>query len=174
MHVFGLEYYGSSFSETELQASLAGLSGATINSAYLNFSLATGSGGNESVQVTSFNTTGTLGFNAAAPNNLGTVTGAGIQNGANSIDVTSLVSAAVQANQTWLGLYLTPEGPGENYLFTETWIDPDAAGLEIVIHYTAANNVRVSVPESASTAVLLGIGMCLLSLGARKLKPQLG
>jgi hypothetical protein len=169
---FGLESYNGIFSETELQASLAGLSGATITSASLNFSLNDGTSGNESVKVTSFTTTGTLGFNTSAPDNLGSVTAAGISGGANSIDITALVTAAVLANQNWLGLYLTPEGPGASYLWTDTWFNADAAGLKIVINYTSGTSTPVSVPETFPTVLLLGIGLGLLRCAAVKLKLQ--
>jgi hypothetical protein len=169
---FGLEYYNGIYSATELQASLAGLSGAIITSAFLNFSLSSGSSGSESVKVTSFTTTGTLGFNTSAPNNLGTVIGAGIKGGANSIDVTTLVTAAVLANQTWLGLYLTPEGPGDNFLYTFTDMNPDAAGLEIVINYTSGNSTPVSVPDTFPTVLLLGIGLGFMRCAAVRLKLQ--
>ena len=170
-HLFGLEYYGEADSETELQASLAGLSGATITSASLNFSLNDGTSGSESVKVTSFTTTGTLGFNITPPNSLGFVTGTGIQGGANSIDITSLVSAALLNNQTWLGLYLTPEGPGLNFLYTLTdnELRADAAGVRIVINYNANS---ASVPDGFSSICLLGIGLCFLCFAASRLKLQ--
>jgi hypothetical protein len=117
------------------------------------------------VGVTSFTTTGTLGFNASPPNNLGSVTASGITHGANSIDVTSLVQAAVTADQSYLGLYLTPQGPGDSYLWTYTFTgygyNANSAGAQLVINYT--------VPENSATIVLLGIGVCLVGFGARRL-----
>jgi hypothetical protein len=166
-HLFGLENYNGIYSETELQASLAGLSGATINSAYLSFSLLSGTSGNESVNVTSFSTAGTLAYNTSAPNDLGSVNAAGITGGANTINVTSLVSGAVDADQAWLGLYLAPQGPGENFLWTYTYgaygADANSADVSLVINYTGG-----SVPDASSTAALLGL--CVTGLVGLKRK----
>jgi len=163
-HLFGLEYYGYVYSETELQASLAGLSGAHITSASLNFSINNGAGGNETVGVTSFTSTGTLGYNSSAPNDLGSLNASGITSGANSIDVTSLVQAAVTADQGELGLYLTPEGPADNnYLWTYTTGNPDAASASLVINYTAG------VPDGGLTLAMLGMAVSGMAVLRRKL-----
>jgi len=179
-HVFGLENYNGIFSETELQARLAGLSGATIHSASLNFSIANGSCGNESVLVTSFSTTGTLGYNACAPNNLGSVDPSGITSGANSINITTLVSAAVGADQSYLGLFLAPQGPGHNYLWTDTYAyGGTQADADLVICYTPGSTgpdasgkaaLLSSVPDASSTAAPLGL--CVSGLLGLKRKKQ--
>jgi hypothetical protein len=165
VHLFGLEYYGGIYSETELQASLAGLSGATITSATLNFTLI-GHNGRESVGVTSFSTTGALGYHASAPNNLGSLTASGIIGGANSINVTTLVQAAVRADQSELGLFLTPEGPGLNYLYTYTSAEyggnAGSADASLVINYTA------TVPDGGMTLAMLGLAIGGLAVLRRK------
>jgi hypothetical protein len=108
-HLFGLENYGYIYSETELQAPISQFLNTTIVSAYLDFSLVDGDG-TTPVTVTSFTTTGTLGYNTSAPNNLGSLVAPGITLGANSINVTTLVQNAINADQNYLGLYLTPTG----------------------------------------------------------------
>jgi hypothetical protein len=166
-HLFGLENYGSVFSETELQAPLAGLAGDTITSATLSFTIQDGTGPNENVLVTSFTTAGTLGYNNAAPNNLGSLTASGIGEGADSIDVTSLVQAAVSANQSYLGLFLSPEGP-DSYVWTYTYTgdgdNANSAGAQLVIDYTS------SVPDAASTATLLSASVGLLAWAKHRRK----
>jgi hypothetical protein len=169
-HLFGLENYGGIYSETELQASLSGLAGDTITSASLNFSLNNGSGGAESVEVTSFSTAGTLGYSESAPNDLASLTANGITLGANSIDVTTLVADAVAANQSYVGLYLSPDGPSSSlwtYTYSGFGYNADSASADLVINYTPA--AAVGVPDASSTAALLGIVVSGLGLARRKL-----
>jgi hypothetical protein len=166
-HLFGLENYGSIYSETELQAPIGGLAGDTITSATLSFTMLNGAGGGENVDVTSFTTTGTLGFNNSAPNDLGSLTASGITTGLNTIDVTSLVQAAVSANQGYLGLFLTPGGPNGNlwtYTYTGFGYNANSANAQLVINYTS------SVPDAASTAAMLSTSFGLLAWAKNRRK----
>jgi hypothetical protein len=166
-HLFGLENYGSIYSETELQAPIASLAGDTITSATLSFTMLNGVGGGEYVDVTSFTTTGTLGFNNSAPNDLGSLTATGITTGRNSFDVTSLVQAAVSADQGHLGLFLAPEGPNGNlwtYTYTGDGYNANSANAQLVINYTS------SVPDAASTAAMLSASVGLLAWAKNRRK----
>jgi len=167
---FSLEYYDGVYSDVELEASLSGLAGDTITSATLSFGLFSGSGGNETVEVTSFTTNGVLSYHSTAPNDLGDVFGTATQ-GMNSINVTSLVANAVGAGQSYVGLFLTPEGPGQNYLYTysEGGTGDNSADVKLTINYSPAG--APGVPDGASSLLLFGLGLAGLGLMAHRFKP---
>ena len=161
-HLLGLENYNGIFSETEMQVNISGLSGATITSAVLSYNLLT-TGGSQGVTATSFTANGSLGFNMTPPNNLGSTTFTSTGS-ANSVDVTALLQAAVSGNQNWFGIFLTPNGPGNNYQWTYTYSgfgdSPDAADLRLTVEVAP-------VPEP--TTMVAG-ALLLLPFGASTLR----
>jgi hypothetical protein len=175
-HVFGVEYYGYTHSEVELQADISALAGDAITSAYLDFTF-TGGSGLESVNLNGFtDSTGTLAFDATPPgsNYVGSVIAAGISEGANSIDVTSIAQSAVSSGQDYLGLFLAPLGggfeSGQSGLYTDTYTgdgdNADSADVSLVINYTPGN---ATVPDGGSTLALVAIGAaCVAAFGQRR------
>ena len=125
-HLFGLENYNGIFSETEMQANISALSGTTITSAILSYSLVNGVSGSQGVTVTSYSSNGVLSYNETPPSNLGSTSFTSNGLSSNSVDVTSLVQNAVSSNAAWLGLYVTPNGPGDNSQWT--WTSQFAGG----------------------------------------------
>jgi len=148
-HIFGLEYYGGIYSETELQVDVNALAGQTINSATLSFVLRDGSPGSQMVTVTSYDSSGTLEYHETPFGPLGTTSFTSTSYGANSVDVTSLLQSRISAGGTWFGLYLTPNGPDQSFQWTYTDSNVDAAEVRLTVDF--GNNV----PEPGSF-VLLG------------------
>ena len=146
-HLFGVEQSG--FSRTAMEADIAFLSGATINSAVLSFNLLSGSG-TQNLTVTSFTADGTLEYFWNSPDNLGSVV-ASADIGANSIDVTGLVQSQATASASWLGLHV--QGSTRNqwtYTYTGYGYGADSANVRLTIDYDAGTS---AVPEPASAAV---------------------
>jgi hypothetical protein len=161
-HLLGLENYDGVFSETEMQVDISALAGATITSAILSYNLLNGGDGSEGVTATSYTTTGSLGFNQTPPNNLGSTTFTSTGLSANSVDVTALLQAAINANQNWFGLYLTPNGPGDNYQWTYTYsgfeANPDSAGMLLTVKVGAVEAVPEPTTMIAGALLLLPFG----------------
>jgi hypothetical protein len=150
-HLFGLENYNGIYSETEMQVDVSALAGKTINSATLSYVLLNGGGGSQTVTATSWDSSGTLAYNQTLPSNLGSTNFTSNGLSPNSADVTSLLQARVSSGGTWFGLYLTPDGPGDNFQWTYTnGYQGDPAQVRLTVNYT--------VPEPASLA-LLGLGV---------------
>jgi hypothetical protein len=164
-HLFGLEHYSGVFSETQAQVNIAALAGAHINSATLSYNLLDGAGESQTVTVTSFTTTGTLGYNETPPDNLGMTSFTSNGLSANSVDVTALLQAAVMSGNGWLGLFLTPNGPGDSHQWTYTsGFQGDEAALRLTVDYSLAS------PEPATLAVFGTLAAGAFGL-RRRVKP---
>jgi hypothetical protein len=157
--LLGLENYKGVYSETEMQVGIGSLAGDTINSAILSYNLNVGASLSQGVTVTSFTDNGILSFTQTPPSNLGstTFTSTGFSN---SVDVTSLLQSSVATDANWLGLYLTPNGPGDVAQWTfsgaGTATSPDAADVRLVVDYTSGATVA---PEPGALALLAGLGV---------------
>jgi hypothetical protein len=152
-HLWGLENYNGIFSETELQVDISGLAGKTVTGATLSYVLRDGGGGSQSVKITSYTSTGLLGFNTAPPNDLGSVVFTSNGLAGNSADVTALVENAVMAGQNWLGLFLAPEGPGQNFQYSyTTGFGGDEALARLDVTFTP------EPPAQMATGALLLVG----------------
>ena len=154
-HLLGLER--TDYSRTAFQVNISSLTGATINSAFLTFDLLDGGGG-QSISATSYTSNGTMGYFWDAPDNLGSVA-ANVANGANSIDVTSLLAASVAGNANFFGLHL--QGTDDNnYIWTYTYTgfgySADRANARLVVNF---NGGTQDVPEPGTVAMLVGLGM---------------
>ncbi len=156
-HLFGLENYGSVYSETELQADVSALHGLAVTSAILSYTLLNGASNSQSVTATSFDANGTLAYATAPPSDLGSTNF--ISNGlaSNSVDVTALLNARLAAGKSWFGLYLTPNGNVSRgaYQWTFTSADivdgnADSANVRLTVDFTGA-------PEPGGLT-LLGVG----------------
>jgi|SRR5579859_2064756 len=158
-HLFGLENYNGAYSESELEVNISGLS--DVSSAILSYNLLNGSAGSQSVTVTSFSANGSLGFNQTPPSNLGTTTFTSTGLSANSVDVTTLLQNAIAANQTWFGLYLTPNGPNDSQ-WTYTWsadnANPNSASVQLTV---------TTVPEPSTFALAI-VPAALALIGIRR------
>jgi len=152
-----------------MESSLAGLAGTTITSATLSFNITDGDTGSETVDVTSFSANGVLGYNASPPNDLGSELGTATS-GMNSIDVTTLVANAVGAGQSYVGLFLTPQGPALSSLWTysEGGTGDNSAAVTLTLDYNPAG---AAAPDGASSLLLFGLGLAGLGLMARRFKP---
>ena len=109
-HLFGLENYGAIYSETELEANIAALSGAVVTHAVLSYTLLDGGSNSQTVTATSFDANGTLAYAASPPSDLGSTTFTSNGLATNSVDVTDLLKARLASGGSWFGLYLTPNG----------------------------------------------------------------
>jgi hypothetical protein len=158
-HVFGLEYFNGIFAETEMQTDVSALTGQSITSAVLSYTLGglNSGGGSQSVTATSYNANGTLFYNETPPSNLGSTTFTSTGLSSNSVDVTSLLQSRVASGANWFGLYLTPDGPGINHQYTWTTSEfggsPDAADVRLTVTFGAT-----VVPEP-DRLTLLGVGV---------------
>jgi len=161
--LMGLENPGDIFSETEMDIALSGLAGDVITSATLSFDVTDG-GGTEGLTISSFGSTGTLGYNAYAPAAIGSV-GGSVTSGNNSYNVTSLIAGAVNANDSYVGLYLTPDGSASLWTYSEGGVGDDSAHMRLTINYAPA-----AVPDSGSSWVLAAIGLGMMALFGRRLK----
>ena len=152
-----------------MQVNISALAGATITSATLSYTLLNGGSSSQGVTVTSYTSDGTLSFNATPPpTNLGSTTYTSTGLSANSVDVTSLVQGSVNGGSGytgWLGLFLTPLGPGYNpqYTYTSGYGD-NSADVQLTVNYTPATT---AVPEP-STMLIAGLSGVLLVLYARR------
>ena len=159
-HLFGLENYGSAYSETELQADVSALHGYVVTSAILSYALLDGGSRSQTVTATSFDANGTLAYAASPPSDLGSTTFTSNGLASNGVDVTALLNARVAAGQTWFGLYLTPNGNAfqSAYQWTYTSADngggADAADARLTVDFSRA-------PEPGGLT-LLGVGAVAL------------
>jgi hypothetical protein len=163
-HLFGIEL--DNFSRTELNVDVSGLAGSTINSAFLSFDLKDGFADPQTVTATSFDANGALGYSFDAPSNLGT--GSYPVNGlaSNSLDVTSLLTDRISANQDWFGLYLqgsTVQQSTYAYDFPTSSILADRANVRLTVDYTPC-----VTPEPGSMALLATGVLPLLGFRRRR------
>lgn len=170
-HFFGFEYYGGVFSMSELEVNTSALLRSRINSATLSYQLLDGysaPAGNvsQSVTITSFNADGTLAYNTAPPSNNGTATFTSYAKSSNSVDLTSLVSNSVNSGRSWLGLFFTPNGPGDNYQWTYSSAffgrTADSPNIRLTVDFTP-------VPEPSTLVLGIGLGLGLAAIGRRAL-----
>lgn len=156
-HLFGLE--SDSYSRTVAQANIGFLNGATISSATLSFVLGNGSSGTQDIQLTGFDSGGTLGHTWDAPgDNLGqgyfSVTGLSL----NVLDLTMLVQMAADANIDWLGLHL--QGTSEyQWTYTYSGYDAGADSAQVRLNIEFEGGEGQPVPEVQTYATLVGAGL---------------
>lgn len=154
-HLLGLEQ--ENFSRTVAQADIGFLNGATISSATLSFYLLDGSSAPQDIQLTGFDSGGTLAHTWEAPGaNIGqgyfSVTG----QGPNVLDLTVLVQMAADANIDWLGLHLQGTSAYE-WTYTGTGGAADNAQVRLNIEYEGGESQPV--PEVQTYATLAGAGL---------------
>lgn len=162
--LLGLEWRESS--RTNAQVQIGDLMGAQITSAVLSFNLLEGDNGESEVVITGYAGNGSLGFQWDAPaENFGTATGA-VSLGANAIDITSLLTAALDAETDWLNLHLW--GNSSLYLWTYAGYtyDVDRAGLRLTVTWDRAQQ-PVDVPAPATFGLAL-LGLAGLGLARRR------
>lgn len=156
-HLFGLEV--ENYSRTIAQADIGFLNGATISSATLSFSLNSGGGGSQDIQLTGFDSGGTLAYLWDAPGaNLGqgyfTVNGQSL----NVLDLTMLVQMAADADIDWLGLHLQGTSDYQwTYTYTGFGAGADSAQVRLNIEYEGGE--EQPVPEVQTYATLAGAGL---------------
>ncbi|HWB87274.1 MAG TPA: PEP-CTERM sorting domain-containing protein [Bryobacteraceae bacterium] len=156
VHLFGLEE--TDFSRTLIQADLSSLLGDTVVSATLSFDLLDGENGPHGINVTSYDSNGTLSYMWDPTTNLGVAAGT-VNNGSNSIDVTSLVSDRLTSGNGWLGLHL--QGSDDccaMWTYTDNGTELDRANVILTVTVDES-----AVPEPATYGLLAG---GLLALGA--------
>lgn len=161
-HLFGLELVN--FSRTAIQVDVAALAGVAITSAYLTFDILDGNGSPQSVTVSSYLGDGALGYDWAPTAEASGVYSVG--GGANSLDVTALISSIISAGNPWLGLHLMGS---TNYMWTYTdngyGYDVDRANVRLTVNYGAAG-----VPDHGATFGLLAIALGSLALVRRRIR----
>jgi len=156
VHLFGLENYGTVYSETALQADVSALHGYVVTSAVLSYTLVNGGSDPQTVTATSFDANGTLAYADSPPSDLGSTTFTSNGQASNSVDVTGLLSARLAAGQSWFGLYLTPNGNVSQTAFQYTYTsadyggNADSADVRLTVDFTRA-------PEPGGLT-LLGVG----------------
>ena len=159
-HLLGSE--GTS-SHTALEVDISGLTGKTIQSATLSYKLLNGSNGTQTASLTSFDANGILTNTFNAPNNLGTPTFTENGLGANTIDVTGLLSNRVASGKDWFGLYLAGTS---QYMWTYTYggfgYTNDSAQLQLTVNATNAT------PEPGAFALMASCGLSGVGLLVRK------
>jgi hypothetical protein len=149
VHLFGLENYGSVYSETELEVDISALDGQHITSATLSYVIANGDGGAATISATSYSANGTLSYNNVPPNDLGSVSYTSNQLSSNSVDVTSLLQSQATANATWFGLFLVPTTDSNQWTYTYSGFgdNSDSADVRLTVVY--------GVPEPSTWAMML-------------------
>jgi hypothetical protein len=156
-HLLGVE--ATDYSRTIVQVDLSGLT--PVSNATLSFLLLDGGSGPHGVAVTGWGGTGALSYTWDPPGaNYGGDNLTAIQ-GANSVDVTNLVNAAIASGDPWLDLEL--QGTDSNdFMWTYTWagdgFGPDRADMRLDV---------TEASEPASLA-LLGVGLAGLGLARRR------
>lgn len=162
-HLLGVET--NEYSRTLMQVDISALSGKSINSATLSFDLLDGSGGSQAGTLVGFNGgSGVLAYSWDAPaSNYGSqqIT---LNSGANSLDVTSLLAAAIGNNDSWFDMHLTGSSQYQ-WTYTTYYRDSNAANMYLTVDFNDGNTGNV--PEPASL-LLLGVGAAALGASRRK------
>ncbi len=165
VHLFGAEPVSS---RTALQVDISGLSGMTINNAFLMFDLFDGSDTTGTMNLTSFDADGTLGYDWNPISPLGTTSYTVAGSGANDLDVTTFLRDRVASGESWFGLYLQdPSDHFFTYTFTDDGttfqVEPDRAQVRLEINRPTAP----VVPEPGALALFLP-GLAALGFAARR------
>ena len=156
---------------TVIQVDIAALSGATINSAKLEWQFLDASSGSAPLEqrFSTFATNGTIG---GAGTGISGVPGGAIQSsvftttfGLNRIDITAMVQQRVGAGSSWLGLYMEPVGDTEQ--FTTVGNDLNRADVFLRVDYTMLPP-PAAVPEPTSIAIWGGLGWLGLIAARRR------
>jgi hypothetical protein len=163
-HLFGLE--GNS-SETNAQVAIAALSGETIESAVLSYTILSNYITTGVVTITGYNSTGNLGYLFTPPaSTLGSTTGTTMAT--NSVDITALLNAALNNGDAYLGL-LFQDSVFSNWTYTTG--NPNAANLKLTVTYAATVAAAQSVPEPTSL-LLLGSSLASIPFARRRFHPR--
>ena len=146
---------------TVLQVDISGLSG-TIPGAYLSFDLKDGHEDAQDITVTSFTSTGTILGGAWTdfwnpPDTLGSGVYSIQGKAPNSIDVTDMLQARIDANADWFGLHIQGQSTSVEHWTFAPAADTDRAEVRLTI-----------IPEPSTLALLLiGAGGALALLRTR-------